>query len=53
MEKEIGKMALIGDVWCQIMDVHIKEEEKIYKLYSKDYLVPESWIKDIKEKEEI
>lgn len=50
MTENIGKMALVGDVWYQIMKVRENEGKTEYFLYSKDYWVPEEWIKDIKEK---
>ncbi|MFC8686027.1 hypothetical protein [Brevibacillus porteri] len=41
-------MALLGDVWYQVMEVRDGTGVE-YKLYSKDYWVPRSWIKEFKE----
>ena len=56
MEGNIGEMALLGDVWYQIMDKRYgvnelsKTEGNEYLLYNKDYWIPESWIKDTKQR---
>jgi len=58
MEINIGQMAYMGDVWYQVMDKRHGKNELSgavgmeYKLYSKDYWVPSSWIKDVKNKGE-
>ena len=48
MKGAIGMMAYVGDVWYQIMAIRTGEKETEYWLYSKDYWIPESWIKDVK-----
>lgn len=50
MNSDINKLALVGDVWYQIMEVNDTDEEVLYRLYTKDYLIPKSWIKAIKER---
>ena len=56
MEGQIGQMALVGDVWYQIMDKRhgVNElsgyEENEYLLYSKSSWIPQAWIKDVKDK---
>lgn len=57
MEGHIGQMALVSDVWYQIIAKRsgINEltghEGHEYYLYSKDYWIPQSWIKDIKDRD--
>lgn len=53
MEGHIGQLALVGDVWYQIMAKRSGDKETEYFLYSKDYWVSESWIKDIKSNEDL
>lgn len=48
MKAPIGMMALVGDVWYQVMAKRTGEKETEYRLYSKNYWIPESWIKDVK-----
>lgn len=56
MEGNIGQMAYVGDVWYQIMDKRTGVnkltgyEGNEYWIYTKDYWVPETWIKDVKNK---
>lgn len=58
MEGEIGQMARVGDVWYSIMKKRhgINElsgyEGNEYWLYSKDYWVPETWITNVRDKEQ-
>lgn len=42
----IGKLALLGDVWYQIMDYRDGE----YLLHTRQSWTPEEWIKEIKDK---
>lgn len=41
-------MALVGDVWYQIRAKRNGDKEVEYWLYSKDYWIPESWIKEVR-----
>lgn len=56
MEGQIGQRALVRDVWYQIMDKRYGVNESSgelgneYLLYTKDYWIPESWIKEFKER---
>lgn len=56
MEGYIGQMAYVGDVWYQIIGKRYGVNETTgyegneYYLYSKSYWVPQTWIKDIKDK---
>jgi len=52
--KNIGKLARLGDVWYQIMDVRTVKGKTEYLLYSKPNWVEgkwvdEKWVEDIKE----
>jgi len=46
----IGKSALIGDVWYQIMDIRIIDNKIEYSLYSRCGWIPEEWVKEIKDR---
>lgn len=46
-KSEIGKMAYLGDVWYQIMDIREGENGIEYALFSRTEWVPKSWIKGI------
>lgn len=48
VEGYIGQLALVGDVWYQIMAKQFGEKEMEYRLYSLSQWIPESWIKDVK-----
>lgn len=58
-EGQIGQMALVGDVWYQIMDKRhgVNElsgyEGNEYFLYSKSSWIPQTWIKDVKDKSDV
>jgi hypothetical protein len=51
---DIGKLAYVGDVWYEILDVrNLGYCELEYWLYSKDEWIPERWVKEIKSKERL
>jgi len=49
MSRHIGKMAQVGDVWYEIIDVRENNGQLEYRLATKDYWVPNSWVKEIKD----
>lgn len=57
MENKVGQLAYVGDVWYEIIDQRYgtndltRDTGDSYLLYSKDYWIPDSMIKDIKNKE--
>ncbi len=48
-KNEIGKLALVGDVWYEILDIReYQDDDCYYKLYTKEQWIPKAWIKQIK-----
>jgi len=47
-KNEIGKLALVGDVWYEILDIREYHGNCYYKLYTKKQWIPKAWIKQIK-----
>ena len=48
-KNEIGKLALVGDVWYEILDIReYQDGDCYYKLYTKEQWIPKAWIKQIK-----
>ena len=47
-KNEIGKLALVGDVWYEILDIREYQGVLYYKLYTKEQWIPKAWIKQIK-----
>jgi len=47
-KNEIGKLALVGDVWYEILDIREYQDDCYYKLYTKEQWIPKVWIKQIK-----
>ena len=41
-------LALLGDVWYQIMDTRNGDEGIEYLLFTRNYWIPENWIKEIR-----
>jgi hypothetical protein len=59
IKNDIGKRAYIGDVWYEILDIRHGINEMSghdgieYFVSSKDYWIPEMWVKKIKTKDEL
>ncbi|MFP3726520.1 hypothetical protein U8V72_15180 [Priestia filamentosa] len=49
MEFHIGKMAKVANVWYRIIEVRESNGQLEYRLESKDYWVPNSWVTEIKD----
>lgn len=48
-KNEIGKLALVGDVWYEILDIReYQDGDCYYKLYTKEQWIPIAMIKQIK-----
>jgi len=48
-KNDIGKLALVGDVWYEILDIReYRNGDCFYKLYTKGQWIPKAWIRQIK-----
>lgn len=48
----VGKMALLGDVWYQVMDCRTANGKTEYKLYTRENWIPHEWVKQFKERKQ-